>query len=159
MDQCRYNGWKNYATWRVNLEIVSDYVDSVSQDVEGGYLDPWVDVNDLSTHLEQYVTDILETSQGEEIVLGYAMAFVSDCDWCEMAEAAFNDHPHLIAEEAEEVECDWCENTSVNPGGEFFEAISHITGSVAHICQDCASGQTFGQNEDWEIVVAHTYCQ
>ena len=75
----RYNGWTNYATWRVNLEMIDG-------------LDPremgWrrLDTYDLSKALKDYVDDILDTSTPEGIALDYARAFVSDVNWYEIAE-------------------------------------------------------------------------
>ena len=75
-----YNGWSNYATWRIQLELISDYADT---------LDPedYEDVRDLAGTLENYVDEVLE-SMGGGLVLDYARAFASDADYIEMAEAA-----------------------------------------------------------------------
>jgi len=74
-----YNGWTNYATWRVNLEIF-DGLDPR----EMGWLGE--DAPDLSKTLKDYVDDILDTSTPEGIALDYARAFVSDVNWYEIAE-------------------------------------------------------------------------
>lgn len=50
-----YNGWSNYATWRINLEMIN-----------GGYTEMLCDddivhdsVYELSEHIKQYVEDVL----------------------------------------------------------------------------------------------------
>ena len=73
MTDKNYNGWTNYETWRVNLEIFDGY------ETDGQRVD------------EEYLKDM-----AEEIVLGgvdeqllahsYAHAFMSDVNWHEIAE-------------------------------------------------------------------------
>lgn len=89
----KYNGWTNYATWRVQLEIVDDYVSSI----DGEDVDAWshMEVGELADVIKEYVEEAL-TGFGElqiqdttvSLLFSYAMAFVSDCNWYEMAEAA-----------------------------------------------------------------------
>jgi hypothetical protein len=77
-----YNGWTNYATWRVNLEIF-----------DGGNWDRY-----SAQDLKEYVQDYLEqTSSG--LALDYALAFISDVNWYEIAK-------HLQAEPNEETDED-----------------------------------------------------
>jgi hypothetical protein len=69
----KYNGWTNYATWRINLEMLE------------GYETDTKDTYELSQELKEYVESYLEeSSQG--LVLNYALAFVSDVNWYEIAE-------------------------------------------------------------------------
>lgn len=66
----KYNGWSNYATWRVNLEYgLSD----------GGFEDYDADM------LQQYVEETLELNCDNETTLSYALAFVSYVNWDEIA--------------------------------------------------------------------------
>ena len=88
MTDTKYNGWTNYATWRVNIEIFdgSDWVDLYPTDLN--------DASGLSGALKNYVEEYLTESAvcGEGgLVLDYAMAFISDVNWYEIAE-------HLIKE-------------------------------------------------------------
>lgn len=65
----KYNGWTNYATWRVNLEIF-----------DGG------DWNCYSPdELKEFVEDYLTESTNEGIGRDYALAFISDVNWDEIA--------------------------------------------------------------------------
>lgn len=85
-----YNGWTNYATWRVNLEIFDGL------DLRDGFPDKPT-VEELSDYLETMVDEILE-QDGKGLALDYARSFVSDVNYDEIAE-------HLIdAAEYEEEE-------------------------------------------------------
>jgi hypothetical protein len=78
-----YNGWTNYATWRVALEWFDDFNPNKYEN------DPY----DLSKELQSYVEDTLsDTSVQSQIVLDYALAFTSDVNWYEIAQ-------HLIEEQ------------------------------------------------------------
>jgi len=66
-----YNGWTNYATWRINLEY--SFCDGVYE----GY-----DKDDLRPHVEEH----LECSCENQTTLSYALAFVSDVNWNEIAQ-------------------------------------------------------------------------
>jgi len=71
-----YNGWTNYATWRVNLEIVSDLeVDSFPQDLTG-----------MADALKDYIEDYIIESTENGIAQNYALAFLGDVNWYELAE-------------------------------------------------------------------------
>ncbi len=67
-----YNGWTNYATWRVNLEILGDWVfqDQVSAD-----------------YLEDLVEDRVFTNAVEKDCLAadYARAFIAQVNFHEIA--------------------------------------------------------------------------
>jgi hypothetical protein len=77
----KYNGWTNYATWRINLEMMDGMdVSSFPQDEYG-----------LSVALKDYVEEYLIESCPNGLAQDYALAFVSDVNWYEIAE-------HLIEE-------------------------------------------------------------
>jgi hypothetical protein len=67
MSKSTYNGWTNYATWRVNLEIF-DGLDQV-----------W-DADEA----RQYVEDYIHASSSG-LARDYALAFISDVNWHEIA--------------------------------------------------------------------------
>jgi len=71
MEDTTYNGWTNYATWRVNLEY------GFSDGVYEGY-----DKEDLQSHVEEH----LECSCENQTTLSYALAFIGDVNWYEIAE-------------------------------------------------------------------------
>lgn len=70
MTDTLYNGWTNYATWRINLEIF----DGMEWDCE-------VDADMLKDFVDECVID---TAQ-EGLVRDYAAAFISEVNWHEIA--------------------------------------------------------------------------
>ena len=71
MNDTRYNGWTNYATWRVNLELFAGL--DLDRDVDAG-------------ELEQSAYDTIMDSEGTDLVIGYALAFIADANWDEIAD-------------------------------------------------------------------------
>ena len=95
-----YNGWANYATWRINLELWDD--DSW---IDGQTFD---DVYALSEHIKDQTDEILTGygEKGDGVTLDYARAFVSDVDFVEIAEHIAEDHPEILERTDEEIEED-----------------------------------------------------
>ena len=77
MSNTTYNGWTNYATWRVNLEVF-----------DGG---DWqgMTARDFKDLAEEHIE-----SQSEGLARDYALAFLADVNWYEIAE-------HYATEEEE----------------------------------------------------------
>jgi hypothetical protein len=81
MENKTYNGWTNYATWRVALELVDNgYYSEEYRDLEA---------SDLADVIEENIKEFIE--QGNEgassgYVLDFAMSFLSDVNWYEIAE-------------------------------------------------------------------------
>ena len=69
----KYNGWTNYATWRVNLEIF----DGLYSDMEGEKA--------TAEGCKEYAEDVVSES-GEGLALDYATAFLASVNWREIAE-------------------------------------------------------------------------
>ena len=85
-----YNGWTNYETWRVNLEIFDGF------DLEE-YFQLNIkecDLSSISDNLKEYATEILESEGTKGLTFDYAMAFLDAVNWHEIAK-------HLIADYAE----------------------------------------------------------
>ena len=82
MTEEKYNGWTNYATWRVNMEMFAG-TDYTSE-------------NDLDAYqLSQILRDeALEIMQAEAngLALDYAEAFLSYVNWYEIAEHQIEDY-------------------------------------------------------------------
>lgn len=79
MEKQTYNGWTNYATWRINLEIF-DNVAFLENHTD--------DVYEYSKRLKEYTEEVLqENSDGESLVYSYAMSFIEDVNWIEIAES------------------------------------------------------------------------
>jgi len=86
MNDKTYNGWTNYATWRVNLEIFDGADKAELFDLT---LNAW----DLGHVLQDYVEGhIYEAGGGEgNIAVDYALAFLSDVNWYEIAQHMIDD--------------------------------------------------------------------
>lgn len=71
MSNTKYNGWTNYATWRVNLEMFDcDSHDGFDAD-----------------YFKGLAIEILEADCPQEsLAFDYAMAFLDDVNWHEIAE-------------------------------------------------------------------------
>ncbi len=69
-----YNGWANYATWRINLEILGDieFEDRVS-------------VDDLKEIIEDCVFTNFNTCDTPRLIEDYARAFISEVNFYEIA--------------------------------------------------------------------------
>jgi len=78
MSKANYNGWTNYATWRVNLEIFD------GQDPEG--FDLTQDAYYLGKDLKAYAEELIIETSSEGLARDYALAFLSDVNWAEIAE-------------------------------------------------------------------------
>jgi hypothetical protein len=89
-----YNGWTNYATWRVQLEVFSD-LDLTDWNLER------LGVDDLADWLQEYVENHVEETTQTGIARDYAMAFLADVNWCELARHARDDY---AAEHGDETE-------------------------------------------------------
>jgi len=71
MAEKTYNGWTNYATWRIALEFFDGFdCDGFEYSAEA---------------LQDMVIEHLE-SEANGLALDYAMAFINDVNWYEIAE-------------------------------------------------------------------------
>ena len=83
-----YNGWTNYATWRVNLEII-DGIDARAMWPREARDD---DAYSLSQQLEEYVDEVVSGyGEVEGLALDYARSFLSGVNWYEIAEHILDD--------------------------------------------------------------------
>ena len=71
-----YNGWTNYATWRINLEII----DGIE-----------IDTKQCASSIQEIVEDVVfnnfDTCNTPRLVEDYARAFVSEVNFYEIAES------------------------------------------------------------------------
>ena len=92
----KYNGWTNYATWRVNLEIFDgiDWSDSINGD-------PHEDLEALIYTLKERaieaVTNCGELESG--LAYDYAMAFLDEVNYAELARHIASMNKGLVKEE------------------------------------------------------------
>lgn len=66
-----YNGWTNYETWRVHLEVFDGY------DPDGQEM--------TADSAREIVGEYIEMTSQEGIARDYALAFVQSVDWDEIA--------------------------------------------------------------------------
>lgn len=97
-----YNGWSNYETWRVNLELI-DGINFVKEDITPSE-------DKLSIHdIADFLKDSVVGSQLEEAsytirkdgsipmwILDYAEAFIGEVNWYEIAEHITDNYPSLL---------------------------------------------------------------
>ena len=91
-----YNGWTNYATWRVNLEVfdglnLRDHFEEVPP------------LNEVASWAQGYAEELLDAAMAEpvgihsrmltpcDIVSGWARAFLDDVNWHEIADHLIGD--------------------------------------------------------------------
>lgn len=94
MQNTKYNGWTNYATWRVNLEIFDGF-DPREHFTLADSDDSWQE--NLAENLRSYADDFIiynHENASNSLMADYARAFLSEVNWHEIAE-------HLIADYVE----------------------------------------------------------
>ena len=91
MEYTKYNGWTNYATWRVNLECLDCSFDPWDYWSDYDALEPY----ELSERLKDNVEEFLfnDGSDNNKLVESYARAFLSDVNWVELALATLECYP------------------------------------------------------------------
>ena len=83
MSDKTYNGWTNYATWRVNLELFDDFRVMDEELMDDAYV--------LSKYLRETAEVYIEDSSTEGLARDYALAFLSDVNWYEIAKHMIDD--------------------------------------------------------------------
>jgi len=103
MQDKKHNGWTNYATWRVNLEQISDlpakHWEDFIEDNRGSDLLLY----NLGDQIKNYVEEMISmqvTPLKNNIAENYALSFISDVNWREIAEHIFNEYRENF----------WCDN-------------------------------------------------
>lgn len=100
----KYNGWKNYATWRVALEVF----DGSGQQ---WYDDFGKDVYVMSQGMMEYAESVIEL-EGDGLALDYALAFLGQVDFYEIAQHVVDEYHHFGCEHCggavEDIEDKFC---------------------------------------------------
>ena len=72
----KYNGWTNYATWRINLEII----DGIE-----------IETKTCAATIKEIIDDVVfsqfDLGSGSRLVYEYARAFVSEVNFYEIAQS------------------------------------------------------------------------
>lgn len=79
-----YNGWTNYATWRINLEMLDGFEADLNMPIE--------DISDMADYLQEYCGTYIERRTPNGLAKDYAFAFMSDVNWYEIAEHILEDY-------------------------------------------------------------------
>lgn len=78
-----YNGWTNYATWRVNLEII-DSLGPEEFDLPRGEALKSVALYDIADAFKERAEYYIE-QQATGLAEAYALAFLAEVNWREIA--------------------------------------------------------------------------
>ena len=99
MSDEKYNGWTNYATWRVNLEICDDYCSSLIGE------HTFASRADLADALKEYAVEAVtgDSDTSNNLAASYAAAFLDMVNWYEIADHNADD---LIREDSDDEEED-----------------------------------------------------
>tara|TARA_R110000868_G_scaffold387575_1_gene656168 strand:- start:411 stop:698 length:288 start_codon:yes stop_codon:yes gene_type:complete len=76
MKKDTHNGWTNYATWRINLEIFDDveiFEDYFYRDIDAEVC-------------QDYAEELIFSSAPDGLAKDYAYAFLTEVNWYEIAE-------------------------------------------------------------------------
>jgi len=97
-----YNGWTNFETWKINLEVLDGYTSHII-DSERVKETLKTKTYDLSEELEDYVFEVLGFDQCQNeysLLSNYAYWFIKEVNFYEIAEHIKNDlKNHLEYEE------------------------------------------------------------
>jgi hypothetical protein len=89
-----YNGWTNYATWRVNLEIFDGLVLTdllpIADSEPKSYFSGAEFYSVVMDACKNYAEELIEQTSQEGLARDYAFAFLSEVAWRDIAK-------HLIA--------------------------------------------------------------
>jgi hypothetical protein len=86
MSDKTYNGWTNYETWRVNLEIFDGiaWLDQFDKEME---------VHDAARILKDYAIDVLAVDCNDQsIAYSYALAFLDAADFRQIAQSMYDNY-------------------------------------------------------------------
>ena len=81
----RYMGYANAATWRVKTDVFKDF------DLDDWCLD-MLDANELAGWMRDHTREIIEEAAQPGLARDYALAFLSDVNWAELAQTAWDEY-------------------------------------------------------------------
>ena len=79
MDKEKYNGWTNYITWKVNLELLdgASYMD---------FSDKHITADEIQDHIWYELTDGHLDNKPHDFAHSCMISMLSDVNWHEIAE-------------------------------------------------------------------------
>lgn len=87
-----YNGWTNYETWRINLEVVDGMtIADFGFDLHDVDTDEVAETERLAEGIESYADEVVLGETPEGLARDLAADFLNRVDWVEIAE-------HMIAD-------------------------------------------------------------
>ncbi len=96
MSDTKYNGWSNYATWRVNLEIFDQWELGDFwgyDDVDPKEVDTYI----LGQGMKDYVVQLIdEQSPSDSITNAYANVFINEVNWEEIAKHMVDSYKEIV---------------------------------------------------------------
>jgi hypothetical protein len=96
MSDTKYNGWSNYATWRVNLEIFDQWELGDFwgyDDVDPKEVDTYI----LGQDMKDYVVQLIdEQSPSDSITNAYANVFINEVNWEEIAKHMVDSYKEIV---------------------------------------------------------------
>ena len=82
-----YQGWTNYATWRIRLEVCEFDMSELREIIEN----ECHDVVALMKYLQDYVEEVVLTDVNDSsLCASYALAFLNDVNYHEIANSLFD---------------------------------------------------------------------
>ena len=82
------NGWSNYETWRVQLEIMDGYEWEDTEPMELG---------ELADYIKDYVEECVLSESGKtSLATDYAQAFLNEVNYTEIAQHVLENNSHLV---------------------------------------------------------------
>ena len=92
MTKDSYNGWANYETWRIQLEVIDGMtLEDFGFDLHEVDTADFADVESLAENVASWVHEVVTRDVPEGLALDLALSFLGRVDWIEIAE-------HLIAD-------------------------------------------------------------
>jgi hypothetical protein len=98
MEDNKYNGWANKATWLVNLWLGETF-DSLVEDIEADSREEWVSFasTTIETWTEEFIHENLAIDNGGGLITDLLNLATYGIDWDEIADTLADDH--FVAEE------------------------------------------------------------
>lgn len=94
MEDKTYNGWSNYETWRVNLEIFDDFnpFEVFSNNIVQGNLEEY-----LKRYAEEIIFADCDDRKISSLMEDFARAFLQEVNWHEIAKHMIDEYSEVKA--------------------------------------------------------------